>query len=63
MDICWLSLPGKVHAKCLENKSREIVKPQFQAAQCRFLPGRLTMKQIFALQQVLRNRWNMPDAL
>ena len=50
--ISLLSLPGKVYAKCLEKRCREIVKPQLQDAQCGFRPGRSTMDQIFALQQV-----------
>ena len=50
--ISLLSLPGKVYAKCLEKRCREIVEPQLQDAQCGFCPGRSTMDQIFAFQQV-----------
>ena len=35
----------------------EIIKPQLQNAQCRFCPGRSTMDQIFALQQVFEKFW------
>ena len=55
--ISLLSLPGKVNAKCLEKKCREIVEPQLWDAQCGFRPGgsmdswthTWTMDQIFAL--------------
>ena len=35
--ISLLSLPGKVHAKCLKKRCREIVKPQLRDAQCEFV--------------------------
>ena len=50
--VSSLSLPGKVYAKCLEKRCREIVEPQLQDAQCGFRPGRFTMDQIFSFQQV-----------
>ena len=55
--ISLLSLFGKVYAKCLKKRCRERVKPQLQNAQCRFCPGRSTMDQIFALQQVFGKSW------
>ena len=51
-DIFLLRFPGKVYAKCLEKRCREIVEPQLQDAQCGFYPARSTTNQIFALQQV-----------
>ena len=50
--ISLLSLSGKVYAKCLEKRCREIVEPQLRNVQCGFRPGRSTMGQNFALQQV-----------
>ena len=52
-----LSLTGKVYAKCLKMRYREIVEPQLEDAQCGFRPGRCTMDQIFALQQVFEKSW------
>ena len=46
--ISLISVPGKVYAKCLEKKCREIVEPKLTDAQCGFRPGRSTMDQIFA---------------
>ena len=47
--ISLISVPGKVYAKCLEKKCREIVEPKLTDAQCGFHPGRSTTDQIFAL--------------
>ena len=55
--ISLLSLPGKVYAKCLERRCREIVEPQLEDAQCGFRPGRCTTDQIFSLQQVFEKSW------
>ena len=44
-DISLISVPGKVYAKCLEKKCREIVEPKLTDAQCGFRPGRSTMDQ------------------
>ena len=55
--ISLISVPGKVYAKCLEKKCREIVEPKLTDAQCGFRPGRSTMDQIFALQQVFEKSW------
>ena len=50
--ISLISVPGKVYVKYLEKKCREIVEPKLTDAQCGFRPGRSTMNQTFALQQV-----------
>ena len=55
--ISLISVPGKVYAKCLEKKCREIVEPKLTDAQCGFRPGRGTMDQIFALQQIFEKSW------
>ena len=52
-----ISVPGKVYAKCLEKKCRKIVEPKLTDAQCGFRPGRSTMDQIFALQQIFEKSW------
>ena len=46
------SLPGKVYAKCLERKCREIVESKLEDGQCGFRPGRGTTNQIFTLKQI-----------
>ena len=48
--ISLLSLPGKVYAKCLERKCREIVESKLEDGQCGFRPGRSTADQIFTLK-------------
>ena len=55
--ISLISVPGKVYAKCLEKKCREIVEPKLTDAQCGFCPGRSTVDQIFALQQIFEKSW------
>ena len=50
--ISLLSLPGKVYAKCLERKCREIVESKLEDGQCGFHPDRSTMDQIFTLKQI-----------
>ena len=45
------------NASCLEKKCREIVEPKLTDAQCGFRPGRSTMGQIFALQQIFEKSW------
>ena len=52
-----LNLLGKVYAKCLEKRCREIFEPQLQDAQCGFRLGKSTMDQIFSLQQVFEKSW------
>ena len=55
--IFLTSVLGKVPAKCLEKKCREIVEPKLTDAQYGFHPGRSTMDQIFALQQIFEKSW------
>ena len=50
--ISLLSLLGKVYAKCLERRSREIVEEQLKDSQCGFRPRRSTTDQLFTLKQV-----------
>ena len=50
--ISLIGVRGKVNAKCLKKKCREIVEPKPTDAQCGFRPGRSTKDQIFALQQI-----------
>ena len=47
--IFLISVPGKVYAKYLEKKCREIVEPKLKDAQSSFRPGRSAMDHIFAL--------------
>ena len=47
--ISLISVPGKVYAKCLKKKCREIVESKLTDAQCGFRPGQSTMDQIFVL--------------
>ena len=51
------SLPGKVYAKCLERKCREIVESKLEDGQCGFRPGRSTTDQIFTLKQIFEKSW------
>ena len=46
------SLPGKVYAKCLEWKYREIVESKLEDGQCDFRPGRSITDQTFTLRQI-----------
>ena len=55
--ISLLSLPGKVYAKCLERKCREIVESKLEDGQCGFRPGRSTTYQIFTLKQIFEKSW------
>ena len=56
-DITPYSLPGKVYAKCLERKRREIVESKLKDGQCGFRPGRSTTDQIFTLKQIFEKSW------
>ena len=51
-EISFLKLPGKVSAKCLERKCREIVELKLEDDQCGFHLGRSIMDQIFTLRQI-----------
>ena len=55
--ISLLSLPGKVFAKCLERKFREIVESKLKDGQCGFRPSRSTSDQIFILKQIFEKSW------
>ena len=55
--ISLISVPGKVYAKCLEKNCREIVEPELTDAESGLRPGRSTMDQIFALQQISEKSW------
>ena len=55
--ISLLSLPGKVYAKCLGRRCREIVESQIEESQCGFRPGRSTTDQIFTLRQMFEKSW------
>ena len=55
--ISPLSLPGKVCAKCLERKCREIVESKLKDVQCSFRAGRSTTDQIFTLKQIFEKSW------
>ena len=50
--ISLLSLPGKVYAKCLERKCREIVESKLEDGHDGFRSGRSTTDQIFTLKQI-----------
>ena len=45
------------YAKRLEKKCRKIVERKLTDAQCGFRPGRSTMDQTFALQQIFYKSW------
>ena len=55
--ITLLSLPGKVFARIIERRCRDIVEPNIQETQCEFRAGRGTTDQIFTLQQILEESW------
>ena len=55
--VSLLSLPGKVYAKCLERKCREIVESKLEDCQCGFRPGRSTTDQIFTVMQISEKFW------
>ena len=51
--LSLLSLPGKVYAKCLKKKCREIVESKWEDKN----PGRSTTDQIFTPRQIFENFW------
>ena len=55
--ISLRSLPGKVYAKCLERKCRELVESKLEDGQCGFRPGRTTTGQIFTVKQIFKKSW------
>ena len=54
--ISLITVPGKIYAKCLEKKCREIVKPKLTDAQSSFRSGRS-----FALQQMFEKSWEYAE--
>ena len=57
--ISLISVPGKVHAKCLEKKCREIVEPKLTDAQCGFRPTEAQWIRSLPSSKSLRSRGNM----
>ncbi len=55
--ITLLSLPGKVYARVLERRIRQMVEPLIQEEQCGFRPGRGTLDQLYTLTRVLEGSW------
>ena len=55
--ISRLSLPGKVYAKCLETRCREIIESKPDDTQCGSRSGRSTTDQTFTLQQIFEKSW------
>ena len=55
--ISLRSLPGKVCAKCLERKCRQIVESKLEDSQRGFHPGCSTMDPIFTLKQIFEKSW------
>ena len=55
--ISLLSIPGKVYARCLERRCREVVENQLEDEQCGFRPGRSITDQIFTLRQIFEKSW------
>ena len=55
--ISHFSLPGRVYAKCLKRKCREIVESKLEDGQFGFLPGRSTMDIMFTLKQIFEKSW------
>jgi len=55
--ISLLSLLGKVYAKCIERKCREIVESKLEDGQCDFRPGSSTTDQVFTLKQIFDKFW------
>ena len=52
--LSLLSLPGKVYAKCLKRKCREIVESKLEDGQCGFRLSPSTLDQIFTLEANLQ---------
>ena len=53
----FLAFLGKMYAKCLERKCREMVESKLEDGQCGFCPRRSTTEQIFTLTQVFEKSW------
>jgi exonuclease III len=59
--ISLLSLPGKVYAKVLEGRCREIVDSKIQEEQCGFRGGRSTTDQLFTLRLLFEKAWEFAN--
>ncbi|VDP10164.1 unnamed protein product [Soboliphyme baturini] len=57
VGITLLSLPGKVYAKVLETRCREIVGIKVQEEHCGFRAGRSASDHIFVLRQIVEKSW------
>ena len=55
--ISLSSLPGKVYAKCLERKCREIMESKLENGWYSFGLDRSTTDQIFTLKQIFEKSW------
>ena len=55
--ISLFMLPGKVYAKCLERKCREIMKSNLKDGKCGFHLDRSTRNQILTLKQIFQKSW------
>ena len=54
----FISLPGKVYSRVLENKVHLVIDPWIQEKQCGFHPGRRTLDQLYTLARVLEGAWH-----
>lgn len=61
--ITLLSLPGKVYARVLERRCRQIVESKIQDSQCGFRAGRGTTDQLFTLRQVYEKAWEFGQSV
>jgi len=52
-DISILGFPGKLFAKCLEKRCREITESKLEDTQCGFCPDRSTADEIITLQLIV----------
>jgi len=57
LRISLLSLPGKLYAKSLERKCREIVDSKLEDGQCGFCSGRSTRDQLYTQKQIFEKSW------
>ena len=56
--ISLFGFPGKVYAKCLKRKCRDIMEPKSEDGQCDFRPGLSTTDQFFTLRQIFEKSWD-----
>ena len=55
--LSLISLAGKLYAKCLERKCREIVELKLEDDRCGFRTGGSTSDHIFTVKQVFEKSW------